>query len=139
MQMHAGQLGIEAATVRRLVWTQFPQWVALPVRAVASRGTVNAIFRIGDGLVARFPLQPAEVAATRWWLEREAAATRELVYRVGTSMVSSRGREAGLSGRATATIQAGSAAVDAPGDRSAEDQRFSSSSMRRRAACPRSW
>jgi aminoglycoside phosphotransferase (APT) family kinase protein len=79
MQMHAGQLDIEAAAVRRLVRKQFPQWAGLPVLAVASPGTVNAIFRIGDGLVARFPLQPAEVAATRRWLEREAAAARELV------------------------------------------------------------
>jgi hypothetical protein len=33
---------------------QFPQWRGLPVRPVASHETVNAIFRVGAGLVARF-------------------------------------------------------------------------------------
>ncbi len=76
--MHAGQLTIDAAMVRQLVDEQYPQWVGRPVRAVASPGTVNAIFRIGDDMVARFPLQPAEVETTRRWLRREAAAAREL-------------------------------------------------------------
>jgi len=39
---------------------------------------VNAIFRIGDHLVARFPLQMADVGKTRQLLEREAAAAAEL-------------------------------------------------------------
>lgn len=64
--------------VRQLVDAQFPQWAGRPVRAVASPGTVNAIFRIGDDVVARFPLQPAEVETTRRCLRREAAAAREL-------------------------------------------------------------
>lgn len=78
MQMHAGQLHVEAEAVRQLVGEQFPHWAALPIRAVASHGTVNAIFRIGSGLVARFAVQPADVQATRQWLETEAAAAREL-------------------------------------------------------------
>ena len=79
--MHAGQLTISTEAVRELVSVQFPQWQDLPVRAVASQGTVNTIFRIGAGLTARFPLQPAEVAATRRWLESEAVAARQLVGR----------------------------------------------------------
>ena len=79
--MHAGQLTVSLATVRRLVGSQFPGWSGWPVAPVASHGTVNALFRIGDGLVARFPLQPGEVAATRRRLESEAAAARELVGR----------------------------------------------------------
>ncbi len=78
MQMHAGQLHVEAEAVRQLVGEQFPHWAALPVRAVASHGTVNAIFRIGNGLVARFAVQPADAQVTRQWLETEAAAAREL-------------------------------------------------------------
>ena len=35
----------------------------------------------GDKLVARFPLQPGDVAATRRWLESEAQAARELLGR----------------------------------------------------------
>lgn len=64
--------------VRALVDAQFPQWWALPIRRIASQGTVNAIFRIGDRLAARFPLQPGEVEATRQWLAAEAEAAREL-------------------------------------------------------------
>ena len=79
--MHSDQLTIAAETVRALVRDQFPQWGDLPVRERASQGTVNAVFRIGDGLAARFPLQPAEVGATRRSLEREADAARELTGR----------------------------------------------------------
>lgn len=78
MHTHAGQLQVDVEVVRQLVAEQYPQWADLAVRAVASHGTVNAIFRIGDGMVARFAFQPADAAATRQWLETEAAAAREL-------------------------------------------------------------
>jgi aminoglycoside phosphotransferase (APT) family kinase protein len=81
MDMHPDQLRVDAETVRSLVDEQFPQWRALPVRAVASHGTVNALFRIGDGLLARFPLQPAEVASTWRSLESQAQSARELLGR----------------------------------------------------------
>jgi aminoglycoside phosphotransferase (APT) family kinase protein len=76
--MHADQLAVHVATVRALAAEQFPQWRGLPVRQIASQGTDNAIFRIGDELAARFPLRPGEAGATRRWLEAEAAAAREL-------------------------------------------------------------
>jgi aminoglycoside phosphotransferase (APT) family kinase protein len=72
--MHPGQLDVAPETVRRLVARQFPQWRELPLRAVPTQGTVNALFRLGDDLVARLPL----VAATREQLEAEAAAAAEL-------------------------------------------------------------
>lgn len=56
--MHANQLTVSAETVRELVDEQFPEWQALPIRRIRSQGTVNAIFRVGDQLAARFPLQP---------------------------------------------------------------------------------
>ncbi|OPG14359.1 aminoglycoside phosphotransferase family protein [Microbispora sp. GKU 823] len=76
--MHPGQLTVSRETVRALVDEQFPQWRGLPVTGVAAHGTVNAIFRVGDRLTARFPLQPGPVDATRRWLESEAEAAREL-------------------------------------------------------------
>jgi aminoglycoside phosphotransferase (APT) family kinase protein len=79
--MHAGQLQVTLETVRELVGQQFPEWRQLPIRAVDSEGTVNAIFRIGDRLAARFPLQPGDVEATRRWLESEADAARKLLGR----------------------------------------------------------
>lgn len=42
---------------------------------------MNAIFRIGDTMVARFLLQHGEVESTGRWLEPEAAAARELLRR----------------------------------------------------------
>lgn len=56
MTMHAGEAHIDAALVGRLVAAQFPRLTGLPVRAVASTGTVNAIYRLGGGLYARLPL-----------------------------------------------------------------------------------
>jgi aminoglycoside phosphotransferase (APT) family kinase protein len=50
----------------------------MPVRAVQSQGTVNALFRIGNGLAARFPIQPGDPAKTLRWLESEAEAARTL-------------------------------------------------------------
>jgi aminoglycoside phosphotransferase (APT) family kinase protein len=78
MQMHPDQLPVSPGVVRELVDQQFPEWQGLPVTEVASHGTVNALFRIGNKYVARFPLKPGEVAATRRWLESEAQAAREL-------------------------------------------------------------
>lgn len=79
--MHAGQLDVPLATVRALVDEQFPEWAHLPVTPVESDGTVNAIFRVGDRLAARFPLQPGDVDATWQWLRAEAHAARELAGR----------------------------------------------------------
>jgi len=74
VSMHPGQLDVDPETVRGLVAQQFPQWRELPVRPVPTSGTVNALFRLGDELVARLPL----VEATRERLEAEASAAREL-------------------------------------------------------------
>jgi aminoglycoside phosphotransferase (APT) family kinase protein len=80
--MHPGQLSISPVTARTLIAEQFPQWQHLRIEAVSSPGTVNAIFRIGDQFVARFPLIPDDdVAAVRARLQQEAAAAEELLGR----------------------------------------------------------
>ncbi|MER7788799.1 aminoglycoside phosphotransferase family protein [Streptomyces sp. NPDC097640] len=81
MKMHDNQLTVSPETVRTLVDQQFPEWRSLPVKSIAAPGTVNAIFRIGDQFTARFPLESADVDATRRWLKSEAEAARELVGR----------------------------------------------------------
>jgi aminoglycoside phosphotransferase (APT) family kinase protein len=78
MAMHAGEHPVDAAVARDLIGAQFPRWRSLRVRRVISSGTVNAIFRLGDRLAARFPLQGTDPAAARRALESEAAAAREL-------------------------------------------------------------
>jgi aminoglycoside phosphotransferase (APT) family kinase protein len=81
MDMHVGQLSITADTVGQLVGAQFPGWCDLTVRPLGYTGTVNALFRVGQGLVARFPLRPGDAAETLRWLEDEANAARELLGR----------------------------------------------------------
>lgn len=55
MDMHDGQLAVSPGMVRELVDQQFPRWRGLAIAAVDAPGTVNAIFRVGDQLAARFP------------------------------------------------------------------------------------
>ncbi|HYI33452.1 MAG TPA: aminoglycoside phosphotransferase family protein, partial [Glaciibacter sp.] len=55
MKMHDGEIDIDVALVSALIDGQLPQLAHLPVRPVASTGTVNAIFRVGDELYARLP------------------------------------------------------------------------------------
>ncbi|WP_243420634.1 aminoglycoside phosphotransferase family protein [Micromonospora globispora] len=81
VQMHANQLAVPVETVRKLVDEQFPEWRRLPIKSLPAHGTVNAVFRIGDQLAARFPLELRAVEPTRRWLEAEAEAARELVGR----------------------------------------------------------
>jgi|ERR1022692_2241 aminoglycoside phosphotransferase (APT) family kinase protein len=81
VDMHANQLTVPVETVRRLIDQQFPEWRGLPVRGIASQGTVNALFRIGEELLARFPLEPREVGPTLRWLQSEAQAARTLLGR----------------------------------------------------------
>lgn len=76
--MHEDQLDVVESTVRLLVAAQFPQWKELAVREVRTAGTVNAIFRIGDALAARFPLRAQDPRRARAWLTAENAAAREL-------------------------------------------------------------
>jgi len=54
-RMHADELDVDAALVRRLLAAQFPHWANDPIRPVASTGTDNALFRLGDDRVARLP------------------------------------------------------------------------------------
>jgi aminoglycoside phosphotransferase (APT) family kinase protein len=55
MKMHEGEVDLDVRRVERLVAAQFPHLAELPIRAVQSTGTVNAIYRLGDQLFARLP------------------------------------------------------------------------------------
>ncbi len=65
--MHADEIDIDEALVRRLLGGQFPEWVDLPLRRIEPMGTVSAIFRLGDDLAVRLarrqgPTQPGNTA-----------------------------------------------------------------------------
>lgn len=77
--MHPGQLSVSPLSVATLIAEQFPQWAGLPIQSVPGAGTVNAIFRVGAYVVARFPLVPSDdIESVRQDLELEAAAAEEL-------------------------------------------------------------
>ncbi len=54
-KMHANEVDTDAALVGRLLAAQFPQWADLPITPVASAGTDNAIYRLGDDMAVRLP------------------------------------------------------------------------------------
>jgi aminoglycoside phosphotransferase (APT) family kinase protein len=75
-RMHIDELEIEEALVRRLLVEQFPEWSELPLSRVEPAGTVNAIFRLGDGLSLRLARRkgPLEPGGNEFdWLPRLAA------------------------------------------------------------------
>ena len=76
--MHDDQVDVTTDIVATLIQEQFPQWSGEAIRLLPSTGTVNAIFRIGNDLSARFPLRPADAAEALAVLEQEARASAEL-------------------------------------------------------------
>ncbi|WP_327635973.1 aminoglycoside phosphotransferase family protein [Kribbella sp. NBC_00482] len=71
-------MDVTSEMVADLIQEQFPQWKGKAVRLVPSTGTVNAIFRIGSDLSARFPLRLVGAAEALAVLEQEAEASAEL-------------------------------------------------------------
>ncbi|MCI0776918.1 MAG: aminoglycoside phosphotransferase family protein [Chloroflexi bacterium] len=70
-KLHADEITTDATLVRRLLAAQFPQWATLPIERVASAGTENAIYRLGDDMAVRLPLRPvrnAQVEKLDRWL-----------------------------------------------------------------------
>jgi len=88
VKMHADQAEIDAGLVRRLVRGQFPQWAGLPVEPLASGGTVNAVYRLGDALTVRLPLTEGGVGD----LEREERWLPELAPLLPVAIPSVAGR-----------------------------------------------
>jgi aminoglycoside phosphotransferase (APT) family kinase protein len=70
-RMHADESDIDTGLVRRLLATQFPHWADRPIRPVASSGTDNAMFRLGDDLAVRLPRvrrASADIETEQRWL-----------------------------------------------------------------------
>ena len=82
MKMHDDQVDADVDIVRGLLTEQLPDLAALPIAPVASTGTVNALFRVGDDLVARLPLTAGWSADIEheWrllpWLSQRITAVR---------------------------------------------------------------
>ncbi len=74
-RMHIDELEIDEALVRRLLREQFREWADLPLCRIEPIGTVNAIFRLGDGLSVRLARRdgPTQPGGTEFdWLQRLA-------------------------------------------------------------------
>lgn len=67
--MHADQVDVDEGIVRGLIARQHPRWAGLPIAEVASIGTVNAVYRLGDELCVRLPLLPQGAASLARELE----------------------------------------------------------------------
>ncbi|MFC9398740.1 aminoglycoside phosphotransferase family protein [Streptomyces sp. NPDC057027] len=66
---------IDAALVRRLVDTQFPQWAELPLELLDPAGSDHVIYRMGEGLSVRLPRHAGAIRQARKeseWLPRLA-------------------------------------------------------------------
>jgi aminoglycoside phosphotransferase (APT) family kinase protein len=69
--LHDDEIPIDTGLVRGLVDRAMPRYVDLPVRRLDSSGSTNALFRLGDNLLVRFPRQPggsASIAKEAKWL-----------------------------------------------------------------------
>jgi aminoglycoside phosphotransferase (APT) family kinase protein len=82
-KMHDDEADIDDALVRRLLTAQFPQWADLPIKRVASDGTVNAMYRLGEDMAVRLPL-PAEDYPWHWSVYRWLAWAGPPVWVQGT-------------------------------------------------------
>ncbi|MFE5557039.1 aminoglycoside phosphotransferase family protein [Streptomyces sp. NPDC056544] len=73
--MHPDAHPVDEDLVRRLIAGQFPRWAALTVERLPSGGTVNGMYRLGDGMVVRLPMLAGgaeDVPMEQEWLPRLA-------------------------------------------------------------------
>lgn len=69
--LHDDELVIDVPLVRALVARDLPGCASLPLRPLATSGSSNALFRLGDDLLVRLPRQPggsATIAKEARWL-----------------------------------------------------------------------
>lgn len=71
--MHDAELAVDDALAQALIAQSFPELGAAHLNRVRTIGTVNTIVRVGDDLVARFPLLPARPAESAAEAEASAA------------------------------------------------------------------
>jgi aminoglycoside phosphotransferase (APT) family kinase protein len=69
--LHADEIAIDEDLVRSLVRRAMPAYADAPVHRLASSGSTNALFRLGDELLVRLPRQPggsATISKEARWL-----------------------------------------------------------------------
>ncbi len=68
MTLHDDELEVDTALVRRLVAQSVPRYADLHLEPLATTGSTNALFRLGEDLLVRLPRQPGGSAT----IEKEA-------------------------------------------------------------------
>ena len=74
-RIHPDQIDTDERLARRLIADQFPHWADLPVTAVPTSGTENAIYRLGDEMCVRLPYRSVrddQIAKLERWPPRLA-------------------------------------------------------------------
>jgi aminoglycoside phosphotransferase (APT) family kinase protein len=69
--LHSDEIPIDAALVRGLIGRAMPAYADAPVSRLASSGSTNALFRLGEELLVRLPRQPggsATISKEATWL-----------------------------------------------------------------------
>lgn len=69
--LHSDEIPIDAELVRGLVRRAMPAYADAPIRRLASSGSTNALFRLGEDLLVRLPRQPggsATITKEATWL-----------------------------------------------------------------------
>src|SRR5689334_21649509 len=69
--LHPDEIGVDVELVRALVGQAMPDYADAPVRRLASSGSTNSLFRLGDEFLVRLPHQPggsATVSKEPTWL-----------------------------------------------------------------------
>ena len=75
--MHDNQVDIDTDIIRGMIIDQFPEYRHERIEQLETTGTVNAIFRIGLGVAARFPLRTMKPLECADMLLSEAIAMTE--------------------------------------------------------------
>ncbi len=57
-RLHDDELSVDLPLVRALVDRAFPAWSTLALSSLATSGSSNALFRLGEALLVRLPRQP---------------------------------------------------------------------------------
>ena len=76
-RLHDDELAVDLDLVRALLGDLCPDWAGLPIERLASTGSSNALFRVGDDLLVRVPRQPdggATIEKEARWLPYVGAA-----------------------------------------------------------------
>ncbi len=69
--LHPDEILVDVELVRALVSRAMPDYADAPVRRLASSGSTNSLFRLGDEFLVRLPRQPggsATISKEATWL-----------------------------------------------------------------------